>query len=330
LLLSACLPALPSPQATITPIPPTPTVTPVPLPTSTLPPLGQPGNPIRLAVVSEDFNQDQFDAAIQLAAQLDELSGVRIQAEMYLSYQEVLDGLRDQTIQIAFLPPLTYLLAQRRFQAELGLLINHFGVYQYGTQFLAHKDTQFSVYFDPQSNQSTADAQIALNQFAGQRPCWTEPDSISGFILPAGLLLQYQVATDPAVIIQTHVAVIRALYARGICDFGATFAYTGDPRTASSLSDLSNVEENIVVIWQSDAVIPNTNIAYQSRLAEEIRSIFNEAFLEIASTEEGLILLTSALNYEVQALKEGDDSIYDPLRAIIRQTQTDLNATVGR
>jgi phosphonate transport system substrate-binding protein len=330
LLLSACLPDLPPPQSTITPILPTSTPTPIPLPTSTLPPLGQSGNPLRLAVVSEEFDQGQLNAAIQLAARLDELTDIRIQAEIYLSHQEVLAGLRNQTIQIAFLPPLTYLLAQRRYQAEVALLTNHFGVYQYGTQFLARNDGRFSIYFDPQSNQSTADGLTALRQFNDLRPCWTEPDSISGFILPAGLLLQNQVSIEPAVIIQSHTAVIRALYTRGICDFGATFAYTGDPRTASSLTDLGDLEDEIIVIWQSDAVIPNTNISYHPRLEEDVRSDLTEAFLEIASTEAGLILLTNALDYEVQALKEVDDSIYDPLRIIIRQTQTDLNAAVGK
>jgi phosphonate transport system substrate-binding protein len=329
LFLSACLPPLPPPQPTITPLPPTATHTPIPVPTSTLPPLGESGNPLRLAVVSENFDQEQFNAAIELSALLDQLTGYRIQAEMYTSYQEVMDGLRNQTVQIAFLPPLTYLLAQRRFAADVALLSNHFGVYQYGSKFLAHKDSNFSVYFDPQTNQSTADGMVALRQFANRRPCWTEPSSTSGFILPEGLLIQNQVTIQPPVIIQSHTAVIRALYARDICDFGATFAYTGDPRTASSLSDLNSVEDEIVVVWQSEAVIPNTNISFHPRI-EQFREALTEAFLEVASTEEGLALISNAIDYEVQALKAVDDSIYDPLRTIVRDAKTDLNEAIGR
>jgi phosphonate transport system substrate-binding protein len=329
LFLSACLPPLPPPQPTITPLPPTATPTPIPVPTSTLPPLGESGNPLRLAVVSENFDQEQFDAAIELSAQLDRLTGYRIQAEMYTSYQEVMDGLRNQSVQIAFLPPLTYLLAQRRFSADVALLSNHFGVYQYGSKFLAHKDSNFSIYFNPENNQSTADALVALRQFAGRRPCWTEPSSTSGFILPAGLLVQHQVDTQPAVIIQSHTAIVRALYARDICDFGATFAYTGDPRTASSLSDLNSVEDEIIVVWQSDAVIPNTNISFHPMIVQ-FREALTEAFLEIASTEAGLSLISNAIDYEVQALKAVDDSIYDPLRTIVRDANTDLNGTIGR
>jgi phosphonate transport system substrate-binding protein len=329
-LLSACLPPLPSPEATITPILPTSTNTPIPLPTSTLAPLGEVGNPLRLAVVAEEFDQIQLNAAIELASQLDSLTGYHIQAEMVSSYTDVMDRLRNQTIQIAFLPPLTYLLAQRRNQAQVALLSNHFGVYQYGSRFLGHKDKNFTVYFDPATNQSTADASIALRQLSNQRPCWTEPASTSGFIIPAGLLLQNQVPIEPAVVIQSHTAVVRALYTGGICDFGATFAYTGDPRTASSLSDMPGVEDEIIVIWQSDAIIPNTNISYLPHLNEEMQQVLTQAFLEIAATEDGLILLTNAVAYEIQALKEVDDSIYDPIRTIIRQTQTDLNATIGK
>jgi phosphonate transport system substrate-binding protein len=329
LLLSACLPALPPTQATITPLAPTATTAPVALPTP-LPPLGDPGNPLRLAVVSETSDAAQLEAAIQLAARLDELTGVRLQAEIFPTYEDVLLGLRNEVIQIAFLPPLTYLLAQRRNQADVALLINQFGVYQYGSKFLAHKDSQFNIYFDPQTNQSTADAPTALGQLSGKRPCWTETDSISGYILPAGLLEQNQVSTEPAVLIQSHTAVIRALHARGICDFGATFAHTGDPRTASSVADLPGVQEEIVVIWQSDAIIPNTNISYHPSLPDDLRASLTASFLEIASTQEGLTLLTNALAFEVQALRAETDSIYDPLRAMIRYTQTDLNGTVGR
>jgi phosphonate transport system substrate-binding protein len=330
LLLTACFPPLPSPEATITPILPTPTLTPVPLPTSTLAPIGEEGNPLRLAVVSESFDQNQLNTAIQLAARLDELSGYRIQAEMFSSYDEVVNGLRNQTIQIAFLPPLTYLLAQRRFQAQAALLSNHFGVYQYGSQFLAHRDSQFNIYFDPQTNQSTAEAGTALVQFFDKRPCWTEPDSTSGYIVPAGLLVQYRVPLEPAVLIQSHTSVIRALFTGGICDFGATFAYTGDPRTASSLSDMPGVEDEIVVIWQSDAIIPNTNVSFHPVLEEDVREALTEAFLEVSSTDDGLDLLTNATAYEIQALKVIDDSIYDPLRTIVRQTETDLNTTIGK
>jgi phosphonate transport system substrate-binding protein len=330
LMLSSCFPSLPSPDATITPIVPTATETPTPMPTSTLPPFGEAGNPVRLAVVSEEFDQEQLDAAINLADRLAQLTGYAIQAEMFSSYQEIIDGLRDQKIQIAFLPPLTYLLAQRRNQARVALLANNFGVYQYGTQFLARSDSPFSIYYDPQSNQSTAEADIALRQFEAHRPCLTEPISISGYILPTGLLSQYQVATAPAVVTQSHTSVIRALYAGGLCDFGATFAYTGDARTASSLSDLAEVDDEIVVVWQSEAVIPNTNISFHPHLAEEISLVITDAFLEIASTEAGLATMTSAVNYEIQALKIVDESIYDPLRGIVRQAQTDLNSTIGR
>jgi len=38
--------------------------------------------------------------------------------------------------------------------------------------------------------------------------------------------------------------VVRALYVKGICDFGATYALAGDPRTASAVVvDLPDVQD---------------------------------------------------------------------------------------
>jgi ABC-type phosphate/phosphonate transport system substrate-binding protein len=93
---------------------------------------------------------------------------------------------------------------------------------------------------------------------------------------------------------------------------------------------MPEVDEEIVVIWQSDAIIPNTNVSFHPVLEEDVHEALTEAFLEVSSTDTGLDLLTNATAYEIQALKVIDDSVYDPLRTIVRQTQTDLNTTIGK
>jgi hypothetical protein len=75
------------------------------LPTSTLAPLGEVGNPLRLAVVAEEFDQIQLNAAIELASQLDSLTGYHIQAEMVSSYTDVVDGCETRPFKLPFCPP---------------------------------------------------------------------------------------------------------------------------------------------------------------------------------------------------------------------------------
>jgi phosphonate transport system substrate-binding protein len=61
----------------------------------------------------------------------------------------------------------------------------------------------------------------ALKQFEGKKPCWTDPLSASGYVIPASLLAQEGVKTGAAAFVQGHPTVVRAVYAGGICDFGA-------------------------------------------------------------------------------------------------------------
>ncbi len=172
------------------------------------------------------------------------------------------------------------------------MIVNHFGVYAYGTQFLANVNQGATAYFDPVTNQNTADPVTALGQFAGLRPCWTEPESISGYILPAGILSQIGVITQPAVWSQTSSAVIRSLYVEGVCEIGATFAISGDPRTSSEILDnLPDVMDRVVVIWRSDPIIPNLSLSFTPPVDEKLAKELNAAWQEIDQQPEALVLV---------------------------------------
>ena len=131
---------------------------------------------------------------------------------------------------------------------------------------------------------------------------------------------------------QSHAAVVRTLYVKGVCDFGATFAISGDPRTASTvLADLPDALKRIPIIWRSDALIPNLNLALITGLSEVQRQALITAFLDIAKTQEGRTLLSdSAGGYEIEAIKPVEDSIYDPLREFIKSLNLSLTEMIGK
>lgn len=329
LLLSGCLTATP----TMTPGPlETATPTPRPTPTATPMPPGSPENPLILGLVQTDPGQNLDAPAVELSQKLANGSGLAVAARVFDGYSSLIEALAAGDAHIVFLPPMTYLYASQRGLAEVALLTNHFGVYEYGTQFLANAESGFTVYFDPLSGQNSAGPEVALSQFAEKRPCWVDPGSVSGFIVPAGLLSVNQIPTGPAAFSQSHSGVVRALYVKGVCDFGATFSFTGDPRTASSvLSDLPDALQRIPIIWRSEAVIPNLNLSYLAGLSETTRNQLNKAFLDLAATPEGLTLISSAAGgYEIQALKPVNDSRYDTLRAYRKALDLDLSGLVGK
>ncbi|HMD90817.1 MAG TPA: PhnD/SsuA/transferrin family substrate-binding protein [Anaerolineaceae bacterium] len=326
-LLSSCqntpktLPTITS-QATAT-FPPTSTPTPEPL--------GSQNNPLIIGFVSETRDLKVTSAANQLAAQLTSSSGYTVVSQVFSSYHDLISSLQGGSVQISWLPPLTYIYAYQNKAAEVALLTNHFGVYQYGSQFLVNSDQNFQSFFDPTHNQNTANAATALAQFKGLRPCWVDLQSPSGYIIPASILLENGDEFQPGVVTQSSTSVVRALYIKGICDYGVTFAISGDPRTSSEvLQDLPDALNKIVIIWRSDPIIPNLNLSFIPSVPKGIRDNIVATLQDLVVTGQGKKIISDANNYDVQDLKIVDDSIYDPLRADVRRVGIDLQTTLGK
>jgi phosphonate transport system substrate-binding protein len=314
-----------TPTLTLTPTFP-PTLTPTPLP------LGSPENPYVIGLVSETEDPQITAAAGELAQQIAQATGKSASGRVFISYRQMLESMEKGQVHAAWLPPLTYLYASERNIASVVLLTNHFGVYQYGTQFMANVNNGFTPFYDPISGLSSADAATALQQFQGLRPCWVEPQSASGYILPAGLMQMNNYTAQAPVMAQSHTAIVRALYIKGICDFGASFSISGDPRTASNVQqDLPDAMNRVLIIWRSDASIPNVNLSVYARMPEGDRQTLTNAFMDISKTPEGKALLSlSAGNYQIEEIKTVNDDIYNPLRDAVKALEYNLRETIGK
>ena len=229
----------------------------------------------------------------------------------------------------SFCSPLPISGRVKRAWYEPAFLTNHFGVYQYGGQFLANVQSNFTIYFDPAKSLNTTNAAIALKQFENKRPCWIDTTSASGYVVPLGLLAEQGIKVKEGVITQSHTSSVRALYVNGICDFGTTFATTGDPRTASAVTqDLTDVMNRVVIIYQIDPMIPNLNISFHTSVPKEIRD--DLAFVMQNLVKDQKQLFTNANNYEISDLQPADDSVYEPLRKYLNLSGVKLDTLVGR
>jgi phosphonate transport system substrate-binding protein len=250
--------------------------------------------------------------------------------EYYDNYADMLNDLSDYSLHAAWLPPLTYIHARQNDLAEVNLLTNHFGTYFTGSQFLAPSNSGITSFFNPEKNINTANAATALRQFQALQPCWVSPTSASGYIVPAGLLAENSIFVADGANLQSHTAVLRALYAGGICDFGATFAISGDPRTSANLlMDYPDILEEMPVIWRSDPIVPNLNLSYHPYIPDDIRTQINLALFSLVSTSAGQQTLSNSLNYDVQDLKFVEENIFDRLTELIEALEIDPQDLIG-
>jgi phosphonate transport system substrate-binding protein len=308
-------------EVTPTMVPPTATAEPVEI--------GTADNPIIMALAPSATSQELQTGGQAIADKLSELTGYTIKINVPTNYAALVEAMGSGNAHIGWLPPLAYMLAKYKGYADVGLAVLRSGADHYGFQYVANAarvdadgNPMFTSYYDPATGKSTADAATALAQFAGKKPCWTDPLSASGYVLPSGLLGSVDVKPRAGAWVQGHPTVITSVYLspKGeICDFGATYV---DARTAVT-NNFPDVNDKVVIIYISEPIIPNDNVSFAANVPADVRQKLTDALLEIAGTEEGRTLLKDG-GYDIGGLSKVDDTFYDEFRAYLEAAGYDV------
>jgi phosphonate transport system substrate-binding protein len=298
---------------------------PTPLPDT---PLGTDANPIVLSLLPSS-GREIPESARDVAAQLSHLTGLVIVPFAPASQSEVVDALGAGRVHIAWLAPIPYLLAHEKGYADAALATTVFGRDLSAAQFLVNRrmvdDRLFTTYYDPLTGANLADAESALQQFKDKKPCWTDPYSATGYIVPLGVLNENGIETKVGAFVQGHATVIKSLYADpegNICQFGVTIA-DNQVFIASGYEDAA---ERVAVVWETEAIVPFDGVAYASSLPDGMRISLSAAFLSMLQTEQGSAILRDT--YQIDGLKFVDDTFYDALRHMLEQSGLNLSGLV--
>ncbi len=322
LTLSACtLPVIA--DSTPTPaMPPTPAVSVATIQVQSTAEAGSAANPLILALApSPHPSAEVLNAANALAKRLEELTRTHIILVAPAYEADLVSAFQVGNAQLGLLSPYGYVQAYETGSVNALLASLHNGLALYGAQFLARKDAGFTSYFDPARGENTAEAAEALSQFKDKKPCWSNAASPSGYVIPLGLLKQAQVQTGTAAFVEGQDTVVRAIYGKGICDFGATYI---DARTLPTLeADYPDVLEKVVVIWRSPLIIPYEQIVMASSLNPELKSSFLRAFIDIMNTPEGKTLIQTV--YGMDAFQPADDGQYQQFGIYLKASGLDVN-----
>jgi phosphonate transport system substrate-binding protein len=305
MLLAAC-----GPEATPTPVATVPPVT-----------LGTADNPLVMALAPSANTETLMAGGDAIAAKLSELTGYTITVIVPTNYAALIEAMGSGNAQIGWLPPAAYIVAHAKGYADVGMVTLRNGADHYAFQFIANANAGFTSYYDAASGKNLAGPEEALAQFAGKKPCWTDPLSASGYLVPAGYLANLGISTKAGAWVQGHPTVVKSLYfsSKGeICDFGATYVPMPD-----ITKDFPDAAEKVVTIWVSDARIPNDTVAYSMEVPADMRAKITAALLEIASTPEGLQLLKDG-GYSIGGLKAVDDAFFDEFRVYLQSINFDF------
>ena len=326
LLLTNCnLPQISNAQATATSTA-SPTIPVGITPTDTAPPpfataeLGLAENPLILVLPPNANSQAQIDAAKVIASQFTERTGYAVVTIVPESYTALIEAFEQGNAHMAVLDPLVYELAYQRQLVQASYAVLREGEGKYGAQFLASRRGGFVSHFDEGTGENLDEAPVALLQFAGKKPCWSDETSPSGYVVPLGYLNQNQIVTRPAAFVEGHPTVVRSIYASGICDFGATYI---DARKFPSLEDeFPDLLEQVIVVWQIPPIIPYEVLAFSTKMPQGMRELFASFVPAIMQTEAGSAAFQTV--YEIEELQAVNDGYYEDFHTYVTASGLDL------
>lgn len=281
--------------------------------------------------------QGLIETAEPLAAELEaRLDGINIEPFVPTDYAGVIVGLESGQAHIAGgLGPRQMVQAEEQAGADLILQSERFGDVIYVTQWFTNDPDTYCAddpvdvpLEDEDSGESytmlycngvseasgPSDGPIgsdALSNVEGQTVAFVDQGSTSGYGVPA--LQLSQAGIDPVENIEGTFA--------GSHDNSVLAVYNGDATVGVSFNDargnvveqFPDVGEQVVVFGWSDP-IPNDGFAVAGDLPEDLKQAITDAFLDIASTEEGVALLQEL--YNIDDLIPVDSSAYDVIREL--------------
>ena len=299
------------------------------VPTDTTPPpayastasLGLAENPLILALPASSDSQAEIDAANNIANQFMERTGYVVVTVIPDSQTSLVAAFEHGNAHIAVLDPYAYELAYQKGLVKAAFAVMENGASRYGAQFIAPRKEGFTSYFNPLNETNTVnDPQIALSQFVDKKPCWSDETSPSGYVIPLGYLNSIGAVPLPAAFVEGQPSVVRALYAGGICDFGATYI---DARKFPSLEDeFPDLIEQVVVIWRIPEIIPYHVLAFSSSMPASMRDLFSSILPAILQTDAGGAAFKTV--YNIESLEPANDASYLEFRRSVADSQVDL------
>lgn len=267
-------------------------------------PLGSKSNPIKMYFVPSVEAGKILQDAEQIADMLFEETGYHFKVAVPVSYAAVIEAMGTDEADIAWLPTFAYILAHKKYKADVGLTTIRNGLKKYRGQFVARADSEID------SLEDINDKVIA----------YTDAASTSGYIFPSATLSKKGIEPGKFFFAGGHPQAIIAVY-KGNADVGCTF---WSPKMNGKIQDARytiedtypDVEEKVKIVGFTDW-IPNDTVTFRKELPAGMKQEIVDALIKLAQTDKGKQTFQEI--YHIDGFYESSDSTYD----IVRET---LNA----
>lgn len=256
--------------------------------------LGTAENPVKLFFVPS-VDAQVIDANAKLMKSwLEANTPYKVQVFTPQNYIAVVEAFGSGRADIAGLNTFGYLLANKKYGAEVRMVVVRHGKTTYQSAVLAKKGRFKSI-----------------KDLEGKKFAYVDPASLSGYILPAKFLKDEGVKLGETVFAMTHDNVVSMVY-QGRVDAGATFYSPPDPKGGIRDARLwvkaqyPDVESKVEILKLTND-IPNDPIVFRKEVPEEMKKTLTAAFMTLAQNEDGRKALDSVYGAtDLRAATEAD------------------------
>jgi phosphonate transport system substrate-binding protein len=239
------------------------------------------------------------EVGTELAQELSKRLEVPVKLYVAADYAGVIEALRNQTVDLAFVHPVAYVLANREARARILVKSIRGGSAFYAARFFVLKDG------GPKT----------LEDLRGKTIAFVDPASTSGYIYPMVFLMKRGLVRgrDPktffkeAVFSGAHDAVLHAVLRRQV-DVAVSY-----PHAPDTLIEDSNQRAQLTFIAETPP-IPNDGACVRDGLAPDFVQRIKAALLSL-NDPVGRPLLKRL--YVVDGLTEATDADFDPVREAV-------------
>lgn len=276
--------------------------------------LGSQEKPINMAFVPSSSSTRVLASGRPLADLLRQITGYYYNVSVPTSYAAVIEAMGSNNIDVAWLAPFSYALANQKYGAQVMLSTVRKGALTYPSVFI------------------TADPNIkTIADFKGKKFAYVDPASASGYLYPVAAFknLGLITGTPPnseaffgsgnVVFAGGHDKVVTAVYngqvTGGVCFGGPLDPATGAPTDARSLvaNTLKDVYQKVRIVGETQQ-IPNDTVSARKGLPAEMVTQIRNGLLNLATEKTGHKLIFDL--YQIDDLAPVNDSFYDPLRQV--------------
>lgn len=249
---------------------------------------------------------------------LEKETGLKFQVSVPTSYAAVVEAMNAGQVDVAWLAPLSYVVANNRYGIELLLTTTRNGSKVYPFSFIIAANSPIKDIAD----------------LKGKKIAFADELSASGNLYPRAFLLQNGIDPDKDMTVLYSGAHDKSVIAllNGQVDVAAVFGeYKGTPDARNNVkSTVPDVYEKTKVLLNSadkNFLIPNDTVSVRKGLPADAKKKVSDGLIAISKTEDGIKELKAL--YNIDGLVPGDPKDYEPIQKAADAAKIDIGRAIA-